>query len=138
VNVFRSFARDLVQFLHADRVARSATPVEVGGTSLQAVREQKVPAALGLSRFGDAFEQFPQGFTGTVRALWAERAFQRPAPMAQQLPHFSRDGFEPARRAPLDLLGGHAPVAALVPEAPVSAAHAHGGFTASLDDFVGL
>jgi hypothetical protein len=139
VNVLRSFARDLVQFLHADRAARSATAVEVGGQSLQAVREQKVPAVLGLSRFRDAFEQFPQGMQGTVRTLQAERAFQRQAPVAAQLQHFSRDGFEAARRAPVNLSGGvKAPASALVLEAPAPAAGARGSFTASLDDLAGL
>ncbi|MEW5738418.1 MAG: hypothetical protein AB1938_05800 [Myxococcota bacterium] len=136
MNVLRSFARDLVQFLQADRASRAATPVEVGSQSLQAVREQKVAAVIGLSRFRDAFEQFPQGLAGTVRTLQAERAFQRP--LAAQLQNLSRDGFESARRSPVDLSGGvKAPAAALVPEAPAPAS-AQGSFTASLDDLAGL
>lgn len=137
MNVLRSFARDLVQFLQADRQARSATPVEAGGKSLQPVREQRVPAVLGLSRFRDAFEQFPQGMAGTMRTLQTERAFQRAAPA--QLQSFSRDGFEAARRAPVNLSGGlKAPAQASMPEAPAPAASAKGSFTASLDDLAGL
>jgi len=139
VNVLRSFARDLVQFLQADRAARSATPVEAAGKSLQPVREQKVAPVLGLSRFRDAFEQFPQGLGGTMRTLQAERAFQRQAPVAAQLKNLSRDGFDAGRRAPVDLSGGvKASALASVPDAPVSAASAKGGFTASLDDLAGL
>lgn len=137
MNVLRSFARDLVQFLEADRASRSATPVELGGKNLQPVREQKVAPVLGLSRFRDAFEQFPQGLGGTLRTLQAERAFQRQAP-AVQLQHMQRDGFDGGRRAPVDLSGGvKASATASKPEAPAPAAHAP-VFTASLDDLLGL
>lgn len=137
MNVLRSFARDLVKFLEADRASRSATPVEAGGKSLQPVREQKVPQVLGLSRFRDAFEQFPQGLGGTMRTLQAERAFQRQP--AAQLKNLSRDGFDAGRRSPVDLSGGvKAPAVALAPDAPAKAASAAGAFTASLDDLAGL
>jgi hypothetical protein len=138
MNVLRSFARDLLQFLEADRASRSATPVQPGGQSLQPVREKKVPAVLGLGRFRDAFEQFPQGATGTMRTLQAERAFQRLA-SALPLQHLMRDGFDPGRRALVDLSGGvKAPAVALAPHAPAPAAAAPAAFTASLDDLVGL
>lgn len=138
MNVLRSFARDLVKFLEADRASRSATPVQPGGQSLQPVREKKVPAVLGLGRFRDAFEQFPQGMAGTMRTLQSERAFQRQPP-AMQLKNLARDGFDAGHRAPVDLSGGvKAPAVALAPDAPAPAAPSHGAFTASLDDLAGL
>lgn len=131
MNVLRSLARDLWNVL--DVTQGSATP-EVGAKTLDAVRQQRVPGVLGLSRFRDGFEQFPQGAAGTLRTLQAERAF-RPTfiPASRQ-----RDGFEGGRRSPVDLSGGVKGAFSKTAEKPAPAAPASPDFSASLDDLASL
>jgi len=130
MNVFRSLARNL---WNAVEIKGTSQP-EPGAKTLNAVREQRVPGVLGLSRFRDGFEQFPQGVQGTLRALQAERAF-RPQLTAASL---QRDGFEGGHRAPVDLSGGvKAPAFEVKVETP-AAAPSNAGFTASLDDLAQL
>jgi hypothetical protein len=128
MNVFRSLARNVVSFLDV----KGASQPEPGAKTLNAVRQQRVPGVLGLSRFRDGFEQFPQGAQGALRTLQAERAY-RPtysAPLNTQ-----RDGFDGGRRSPVDLSGGVKPAAFHVSnEAPVAAQ----GFSASLEDLASL
>lgn len=126
MNVLRSLARDLWN------VVGTAKSPEAGAKTLDAVRQQRVPGVLGLSRFRDGFEQFPQGPAGTLRTLQAERAF-RPAftPAALQ-----RDGFDGgARRMPLDLSGG---VKAKVAAREAAASPMAAAFSASLDDLASV
>jgi hypothetical protein len=132
MNVLRSLARDLWNVLDVSKTGVQSP--DVGATTLNAARQKAVPAVLGLSRFRDGFEQFPQGAVGTLRTLQAERAF-RPQVTAQAL---QRDGFDGARRLPVDLSGGFKPsvhVTNAVPTAPVQAAPA---FSASLQDLSAL
>ncbi|MDP1827198.1 MAG: hypothetical protein Q8L48_28250 [Archangium sp.] len=129
MNVLRSLARDLWN------VVGAAKAPEAGAKTLDAVRQQRVPGVLGLSRFRDGFEQFPQGAAGTLRTLQAERAF---------LPAFKpaslqRDGFDGgARRMPVDLCGGVKTKYATGEASGAVAAPAGGGFNASLDDLASL
>lgn len=131
MNVLRSFARDLWNVLD---VRKGAAQPEVGGKSLSAVREQRVPGVLGLSRFRDGFEQFPQGAQGTLRTLSAERTF-RPAFTAATL---QRDGFERGSRAPVDLRGGLKTAVAAREDRPAAVTAAPAAFSASLDDLAAL
>jgi hypothetical protein len=131
MNVLHSLARELVRFLEVDRPARGASPVQPGGASLQPVRERRVPAVLGLSRFRDGFEPLPG-----VAAV-ALRGPQRPA--AAVLTALTRDGFEGGRRSLLDLSGG---AVGTPPLSATTAARAGvpfaGAFSASLDDLLAL
>jgi hypothetical protein len=144
MNVFRSLAREVLQLTGLDVAKRS------GDVSLRGALEKKVtPPVVKLDRWHDGFDRFPHGLDGAMhllsgerpspRSRWASLAMQ--APMA---PSFSSqtsaprqvrpftDGFDVARRAPVNLSGGvQRPVAA--PEAVVSRASA---FTASLDDLL--
>ncbi len=134
MNVLRSLARDMWNLMDASRAAKSAGP-EAGGQSLHAVREQRVPAVVSLTRFRDGFDQFPQGVQGTLRTLQAERAF-RPMVSAASL---ARDGFDAGRRAPMDLSGGVKVKPLAVTKDPVAAAApAPTAFSASLDDLAAL
>jgi hypothetical protein len=134
MNVFRSLARDVWNLMDASRLSKAAGP-EAGGRTLNAVREQRVPGVLSLTRFRDGFEQFPQGVNGTLRTLQAERAF-RPMVSAASL---QRDGFDAGRRAPVDLSGGVKVKPLATTQDPVAAAApASNGFTASLDDLAAL
>ncbi len=130
MNVLRSLARDLWNVLDVGKASRP----EAGAKTLDAVRQKAVPSVLGLSRFRDGFEQFPQGATGTLRALASERAF-RPAFTSAQL---QRDGFERGGRAPVDLSGGVKPQFQVTEQAPAPAVDASNGFIASLDDVASL
>ena len=130
MNVLRSLARDLWNVLD---VRKSAAP-EPGAKTLDAVRQQPVPAVLGLSRFRDGFEQFPQGALGTLRTLQTERAY-RPAFTPASL---QRDGFDGGRRAPVDLLGGVQAKFVKHEEPAAPSAPAALDFSASLDDLAAL
>lgn len=123
MNVFRSLARNLWNALEV----KGAAQPEPGAKTLNVVREQRVPSVLGLSRFRDGFEQFPQG---ARRTLQAERAY-RPAMTAANL---QRDGFDGAHRAPVELSGGLRSAAFEGPAQPRAAQ----GFTASLDELAAL
>lgn len=130
MNVLRSLARE---FLNVFDAGRAAQP-EPGAKTLNALRQPAVPPVLGLSRFRDGFESFPQGPLGTMRALSAERAF-RPVVSAAQLQH---DGFEAAPRSPVDLSGGVKPSFQLSEQTPAAAPAPDAGFMASLDDIAAL
>lgn len=132
MNVLRSLARDLWNVLDVNKGA-AASP-EVGAKTLDAVRQQRVPGVLGLSRFRDGFEQFPQGAAGTLRTLQAERAY-RPAFTPASL---QRDGFDGGRRAPVDLSGGVKVKYATREASAAVASPAAPDFTASLDDLAAL
>ena len=130
MNVFRSLARNLFNVLEV----KGATQPEPGAKTLNAVRQQRVPGVLGLSRFRDGFEQFPQGAQGALRTLQAERAYR---PTFSAPANTQRDGFDGARRAPVDLSGGVKPAAFEVKQQAPAAATA-GAFSASLDDLASL
>ena len=130
MNVFRSLARNLFNVPEV----KGATQPEPGGKTLNAVRQQRVPGVLGLSRFRDGFEQFPQGAQGALRTLQAERAYR---PTFSAPANTQRDGFDGARRAPVDLSGGVKPAAFEVKQQAPAAATA-GAFSASLDDLASL
>ena len=133
MNVLRSLARDLWNVLDVKK--GSATP-EVGAKTLDAVRQQKVTGVLGLSRFRDGFEQFPQGAQGTLRTLQSERAFRpafTPAPVQRG------DGFEGgARRAPVDLSGGAKTKYSTRDQSAAATPAPQAHFSASLDDLASL
>lgn len=134
MNVLRSLARDVWNLVDASRASKTAGP-EAGGRTLHAVREQRVPGVLSLTRFRDGFEQFPQGVHGTLRTLQAERAF-RPMVSAATL---QRDGFDAGRRSPVDLSGGVKVKPLATTQDPVAPPPAAGnGFSASLDDLAAL
>jgi hypothetical protein len=132
MNVLRSLARDLVQFLQADRSVASE------GKSLQPLGQQKAAPVVGLARFRDAFEQLPQGLGGTMRALQAERVFLQRAPFVSPMRLASGDGFEAQRRAPVDLSGGvQVNSSSVSPDvAPTASPSPAAGFSASLDDLL--
>jgi hypothetical protein len=119
VNVFRSLARDVLNFASN----RAQAPVEAGAKTLAPLRERRVPPVLGTSRFLDAFDQFPQGARGNLRTLAGERAF-RPQFSASPARSLQTDGFERATPRAVDLSGG------LSSPRPSS----DNGFVASLDD----
>lgn len=124
-----------MQLMKAERFSRTPSATEVGAQSLQPVREQRVAPVLGLSRFRDAFEQFPQGAPGTLRTLSSERAFRpatAPLPTARSL---LRDGFDSGRRAPVNLTGSARPAVAVAVE-KVAAQPPANAFMASLDDLL--
>ena len=98
------------------------------------MRGNQVAAVLGLSRFRDGFEQFPQGAQGALRTLQSERAF-RPAVTAASL---QRDGFDGGRRGPVDLSGGVKPSFEVSTPAAEPHAAPSAGFSASLDDLGAL
>lgn len=132
MNVFRSLARNLFDFMDVKSPSAASSPD--GVKNLSQVRQQRIGRALELSRYRDGFEQMPQKLSGVMRTLSTERAF-RP-----QLANFRSDGFESSasRRSPVDLSGGvKAPISLseTAAKAPVAAAPA---FTASLDDLGGL
>lgn len=124
-----------MSLVKAERFSHTPSATEVGAQSLQPVRQQRVAPVLNVSRFRDAFEQFPQGAPGMLRTIQSERAF-RPAlaalPTARSL---MRDGFDGGRRAPVNLSGGVRAPAVQV-EQPVAAAAPSNAFTASLDDLL--
>lgn len=134
MNVLRSLARDLWNVLDVRGRGEVQGP-EAGAGTLNAARQKAVPAVLGLSRFRDGFERFPQGAVGTLRTLQAERAFRPQLTQATR----SRDGFDGARRAPVDLSGGVKPAAfSAQTELAAPAAAPAPAFSASLDDLGGL
>ena len=119
MNVFRSLARDLWN------VVGTKSP-ELGGKTLDAVRQRPVPAVLGLSRFSDGFQKFPAMRT-LQPAEHARHVFARAA--------LQRDGFDGGpRRSPVDLSGG---VNRSASAAPV-AQGATRGFSASLNELASL
>ncbi len=128
------------------REARSKESVrgdlpDVGGDTLSAVRQDAVPRVLRSPRQQDGFERLPDKrpeVWGTPAVSVASNAGQRAAMVATNL---FRDGFEPARRSPVELSG--APRFASGSEPTSSGASLFGGsaestsrvaFTASLDD----
>lgn len=130
MNVLRSLARDV---WNVSEASKSKTP-EPGARTLDAVRQQRVPGVLGLSRFRDGFEQFPQGAQGTLRTLQAERAYR---PAMVRVPLVRGDGFDAStgRRNPVDLAGGLKTKYSTREE---SALPAQPHFSASLDDLASL
>ncbi len=93
-----------------------------------ASRVQKVAQ---LEHHRDTFEQLPQK-ANALRTMQAERSFYR----ALQATAGLADGFEGAKRRPLDLSGGlAAPKPQLMQSESKAAVVASNGFSASLDDF---
>lgn len=130
MNVLRSLAKNLWNVLD---VGKAAQP-DVGAKTLEAVRQKAVPSVLGLSRFRDGFDQFPQGPLGTLRAATSQSTYRASFNAAA----LQRDGFERGGRAPVDLSGGVKPQYQLTEQAPAPAAGASNGFAASLDDIAAL
>jgi hypothetical protein len=134
MNVFRSLARDVWNVFEAGR----AKSPEAGAKTLDAVRQQRVPGVLGLSRFRDGFEQFAQGAQGTVRTLQAERAYR---PAMVRAPLVRGDGFDgpSGRKNPVDLAGGVKTKYSTREESAAAASpSSQGHFNASLDDLASL
>lgn len=130
MNVFRSLARNLFDFMDVRAPARQPGQVQ----RPQDVRAQRVQRAYELAQYRDGFEQMPQKLSGALRTLSTERAF-RP-----QLNTFRADGFEAsaARRRPVDLSGGVKPAPVTVPDEKPAANAPAAGFLASLDDLGAL
>lgn len=126
----RSLARGILNVLDLGKAAQP----DPGATTLDAVRQKSVPAVLGLSRFRDGFEQFPQGPLGTLRAASAENTYRATVDAST----LQRDGFERSARTPVDLTGGVKPQYQVTEPAPQPAADVGAGFVASLDDIAGL
>ena len=119
MNVLRSLARDLWN------VVGTRSP-ELGGKTLDAVRQRPVTAVLGLSRFRDGFEKLPAIQT-LKSAEHARPVFTRAA--------LQRDGFDGgAVRSPVDLSGSGKTKLFTRDAAPVSAP----SFSASLDGLASL
>ena len=93
MTILRNLARNLWNALET----KNATQPEPAARTLQSLRQERVPAVLGLSRFRDGFEQFPQA---SGRAAGPQRNF-RPTSQAS----VQRDGFDAAPRRPVDLSG---------------------------------
>jgi hypothetical protein len=131
MNVFRSIARDLLNTLSAESMARR-TP---GVSGLNTVRQQKVAPVVDPTRYRDSFDQLPQGARARAAMQPERRTFHSALSVARN-DSFLRDGFERAQRAPVDLSGGVKPqfdVEAQAPQRPVLPGN---GFTASLDDLL--
>ncbi len=146
MNVFRSLARELIS------LAGNEATKQTGEIGLRSALEKRVvPAVVDLGRYRDSFDQLPQSFSSAMNALKGERAFTKSswaslamtpeaAPASSELPSFRAgsasftahlaDGFESARRSPVDLSGGLKPALA----APSKPAGRSNGFTASLND----
>ncbi|MFT3706199.1 MAG: hypothetical protein QM817_00905 [Archangium sp.] len=127
MTVLRNLARNLWNAIETRSAAQ--TP-EAGAKTLHAVREQRVPAVLGLGRFRDGFDKLPAP-GGAVRTAVPAGTF-RPTFAPAQL---RRDGFDSVRRAPVDLSGGTArPQAKGDSKAPSRVPN----FSASLDQLAAL
>ncbi|MBM4776786.1 MAG: hypothetical protein GQE15_03695 [Archangiaceae bacterium] len=146
MNVFRSLARELIS------LAGNEATKQTGEVGLRSALEKRVvPAVVDLGRYRDSFDRMPQNFQGAMNSLKGERAFTKSswaslamtpevaAPSAQpsfraSSPAFAShlaDGFESARRSPVDLSGGLKPAVTLAAQKPASRSN---GFTASLAD----
>lgn len=101
MTILRNLARNLWNAIET----KSATQPEAGARTLQSVRQERVPPVLGLSRFRDGFEQFPQASGRT-----AQPTSQRFQPTSQAA--LRRDGFDAAPRKPVDLSGAFRPATA--------------------------
>jgi hypothetical protein len=148
MNVLRSLAREFLSLSGLEAAKQSG---EIGlRTSLE---KKTVPPVVKLDRFRDGFDQLPSKLDGQLHRLTGDRAFSKSnwASLSMAAPastnsaaqtssaRFSAhqlDGFEPARRAPVDLLGGVRSKAALPEAAPLHQAAGSNGFTASLDDLL--
>ena len=130
MNPLRNFARGILNVLDLGKAAQP----DAGAKTLDAVRQKAVPAVLGLSRFRDGFEQFPQGPLGTLRAVSSQSTYRATVDAST----LQRDGFERNTRTPVDLTGGVKPQYQVTEQAPQPAADVSAGFVASLDDIAGL
>jgi hypothetical protein len=92
MTILRNLARNLWNAIET----KSATQPEAGARTLQSVRQERVPPVLGLSRFRDGFEQFPQA---------SGRAASQPTFRPTSQASLQRDGFDAAPRKPVDLSG---------------------------------
>lgn len=131
MNVFRSIARDLLNTLSAESMARR-TP---GVSGLNTVRQQKIAPVVDPTRYRDSFDQLPQG-TRARAAVQTERKYFHSALSAARTDSFMRDGFEAAHRAPVDLSGGVKPQVHVEEQQPQRPVLPTNGFTASLDDLL--
>jgi hypothetical protein len=139
MNVLRSLMRDVVNLVSSEA---TKAPTEAG--LRKALDQRVVPAVINLGRYRDSFEQ-P-----------AQRPFDQPAPTSggprnkpswralsvsttperfsgtstSTFSHPNADGFEPARRRPVELIG-RSLSAVVVPPLPNRASKK---FTASLAD----
>jgi hypothetical protein len=145
MNVLRSLARE---FLSLSGLEAARPSGEIGLRT--ALEKKTVPPVVKLDRFRDGFDQLPAKLDGQLHRLTGDRAFSKsnwaslsmaaPASTASAAQTTSArfaahqlDGFEPARRAPVDLLGGIRQRAALPEAASVPRSS---GFSASLDDLL--
>ena len=142
MNVLRTLANRLWNTFET----KAAQP-EAGAHTLDVVREQRVPAVLGLSRFRDGFEQLPlpndtrrPGQPRILRPLPPEPpASFGPAMTNAPRVVMHRDGFDAGVSARVDLHGGlRSP-----PSAPNHASRTEAraplfGFSASLDQLAAL
>lgn len=151
MNVFRSLARELISLYGNEATKQTG---EVGLRS--ALEKRVVPPVTDLGRYHDSFDQLPQHFASAMNSLKGERAFTKSswaslgmtseaaAPTSQpsfraSSPAFAShlsDGFEAARRSPVDLSGGLKPAVAVPDAKPALRASGSNGFTASLDDLL--
>lgn len=141
MNVFRSLARELIS------LAGNEATKQTGELGLRSALEKRVvPAVVDLGRYRDSFDQLPQNFSSTMNSLKGERAFTKAswaslAMMPEAPPSFRAsspafaahlaDGFESARRSPVDLSGG---LTSAVTSAAATKPARSNGFTASLND----
>jgi len=107
----------------------------VAPEGLNAVRQTPVPAVLA-KRFADGYGQQPGQIS---RPVWGQLpdAASSSEPAKRLAMSLFRDGFETARRAPVDLSGGASYPAASTTTASISASLSSiktGSFSASLDD----
>lgn len=150
MNVFRSLARELIS------LAGNEATKQTGELGLRSALEKRVvPAVVDLGRYRDSFDRMPQNFSTAMNSLKGERAFTKSswaslgmtapevsAPTA--LPSFRAsspafashlaDGFESARRSPVDLSGGLKPAVSLAAAKASAQTSRSNGFTASLAD----
>jgi len=139
MNVLRSLMRDVVNLVSSEA---TKAPTEVG--LRKALDQRIVPAVINLGRYRDSFEQStqrpseqPAPKSGATRNKPSWKALS----MSTSRERFSgtststfsgstADGFEPARRLPVELLG-RSPNTVVVPPLPKRASKK---FTVSLAD----
>jgi hypothetical protein len=120
-----------------------------------ALEKKATPPVVKLDRWRDGFDRFPKGLDGAAhlltgersssKAAWGSLSMQAPMPAASffagpvsspaMTMRFS-DGFEAARRAPVELSGGRRPALPAAESTVAGARAGASGFTASLDDLL--